>query len=281
MKELSTFLQEDGTKRYSVQVPDFIADRESFDHYEKDRFLSMELNLKKGDILFDVGSELGWQSAIYAKFVGAENMCLFEPAAELWPTIKQVWEANNLEVPLMTSRVLVSNKTGGVGLVNRRCWPSEAQKEPLESYDNWAAIHSFVVSGELPEVRLDDFVKFNAMPTPQAITMDVEGAEGRVLEGAWDVLLNQRPLVWVSIHPEERLKKYDTSREEILQFMLDAGYKNQYLGVDHESHYFFYPMERDVVLVNSPWMTHGTRHETFEQKIPDWKDPWQVERAPW
>src|SRR5579859_2107197 len=103
MKVLQTFLQEDGSYRYSINAPDFIADREERPHYEKDRFASMEANLHKGDILFDVGCELGWQSAIYARFVGPENMCLFEHVRELWPTIKEIWKMNGYEFPLTTS----------------------------------------------------------------------------------------------------------------------------------------------------------------------------------
>jgi hypothetical protein len=60
--------------RYTVKMPEHIADPVNWEHWEKERCLSMETNLRKGDILFDIGSETGWASAIYARFVGPENM---------------------------------------------------------------------------------------------------------------------------------------------------------------------------------------------------------------
>lgn len=284
MKELQTFLMEDGTRRYTVKVPDFIAEHEDFPHWEKDRLFSMEQNLKRGDVLFDVGSELGWQSAIYAKFVGAGNLCLFEPAAELWPTIREIWAANQLRVPKTTFCGLVSNRTmdeNAPATVHEYYWPDPAFGEALKSYDNWAAIHSFLTTGQTSEISLDDFCELTGI-IPTAITMDIEGAEMRALQGASKILTENKPLVWVSIHPEVRLRKYGTSRNEILSFMVSHGYSYQYLGVDHEEHYFFYPMtSNDAVIVDSPWGTNGKRNMYFEEAIPNWDDPWKVEKATW
>lgn len=277
MKLLQTFLQEDGTKRYRINVPNFIAEHEDFDHFEKDRFLSMEKNLRKGDILFDVGTELGWQSAIYSGFVGPENMCLFEPDDKLWPTIKELWGMNQLSDPLSCYAGLVSDRYHGHLDLPLRCWPKWVNGKPLEQYSNWAAVHSF--SG-LPEMSLDFFVTHLGI-VPAAVTIDVEGAEGRVLEGALSTLSDLRPLVWVSIHPEVRLAKYGTCKKRIKEFMSKLGYSEQYLGIDHEEHYFFYPKHRKVVLVDSPWRTNGSRNFSFEEKIPNWQDPWDVERATW
>jgi len=141
MKPIRTFLQEDGSRRYQVLAPDFIAEREDYPHYEKDRFASMEVNLKKGDVLFDVGTETGWQSAIYARFVGAENMCLFEHVPELWPTIKQVWDANSLPLPLATYCGFVSNRTTQAYRPLGGPWPDEAVTgEPLTDFSTWSTM---------------------------------------------------------------------------------------------------------------------------------------------
>ena len=269
-KLLRTFLQEDGSRRYQVWVPDFIADREDYPHYEKDRFLSMEMNLHQGDVLFDIGTETGWQSAIYARFVGGENMCLFEHVAELWPTIKQIWEANDLPRPKATYCGFVSNREAFSPHFWQGLWPVEACGSPLTDETTWSVIHSSTVG---PELMIDQFVKSSGV-IPRALTIDVEGAEFRVLSGAHETLLEHRPLVWVSLHPELRMKTYHKSKQAVRDFIKDCGYERQYLGVDHEEHDFCYPKELagKVVLVDSPWMTHATRHESFEEKILGWKD---------
>jgi FkbM family methyltransferase len=282
VKELRTFLNEDGTRRYRVAVPDFIADREDFPHWEKDRLLSMDMNLAPRDVLFDVGAELGWQSAIYAGFVAPCHIHLFEPAAELWPTIRAIWDANHLPVPGATCAALVSNRTWGEPVIARWGWPDVAYRPALTGYDNWAAIHSYGLTGVLPEISLDEFVARTGV-VPTAIAVDVEGAEGRVLRGAARILREHRPRVWVSLHPDVRLAKYGTSKDAIRKFVCGFDYDEQYLGTDHEEHWFFYPRERrgDVVLVDSPWMTHGRRDARFEEVIPGWRDPWDAERATW
>jgi hypothetical protein len=89
-------------KKYRVKVPEFLEERWIPD-WEAERFASMRANLKEGDTLFDVGAEAGWISAIYAQFVGGGNMVLVEPCAELWPSIKATWEANELGIPRLTA----------------------------------------------------------------------------------------------------------------------------------------------------------------------------------
>lgn len=45
--------------RYKVKIPKFLADyNQWWGDWEKERFRSMEENLKRGDILFDVGAEI-------------------------------------------------------------------------------------------------------------------------------------------------------------------------------------------------------------------------------
>src|SRR3990167_7991359 len=70
-----------------------------WDNWERARFESMSANLKPGMTLFDVGSEQGDVSCVYAQMVGGENMVLFEPNPRNWPNIKALWAANNLPDP--------------------------------------------------------------------------------------------------------------------------------------------------------------------------------------
>lgn len=272
MKKLNTFLQPDGSYQYSIWAPDVVVDREERPHYEKDRFASMEANLKKGDVLFDVGSELGWQSAIYAKFVGPENVCLFEPHPELWPVIHEIWMMNYDVPPLLTWPGFVSNRTTAHNEIRRWSWPLSSRVDLLpDLFERWSEIHA---STNHPEIRLSDVVEETHV-TPAAVTIDVEGAELRVLRGSHYLLRCVRPLFWVSVHPRIRLEKFDgATKERIFELFESYDYRRQYLGVDHEEHYFFYPAERvdRVALVDSPWMTHGKRDMTFEEAIPDWQD---------
>lgn len=271
MKKLKTFLQPDGTYRYQINAPAWVVDREERPHYEKDRFASMEANLKRGDVLFDVGAELGWQSCIYAQFVGPENMILIERVMEFWPTIKDTWEANFDVKPKATFPGFASFRTRASFEPDsfRDSWPHVAYFPKMENFVGWK---DFLMCDTGSEVALDKL--FAKTTVVNAITIDVEGAELKVLFGAEKILAEQRPLVWVSVHPAQRLAAFGAKKHEIFELMAEHGYQCQYLGVDHEEHYFFYPAERasQVTLVDSPWGTYGKRDVTFEQAMPDWKD---------
>src|ERR1700687_3651750 len=209
------FLLESGAHRYSVMVPAFMADPAhfSYDHNEKDRFVSMEANLKRGDILFDIGAELGWMSSIFATFVGPENVCLFESVPELWPNLKSIWEANSLGIPRSTCRAFVSRKTTEP-IIFQSSWPPESGALPVEDLSRWSAIHA---NPQSPLIRIDDFVERTGI-VPSALTIDIEGAEMWALEGSSEILRRYRPFAWVSIHPKLRLAKFGTDKDTLLAF---------------------------------------------------------------
>ena len=114
-----------------------------------------------------------------------------------------------------------------------------------------------------------------------ALAIDVEGGEGRALECAAWTLYRHQPLIWVSLHPDVPLAKYGTSKEAILERFARLGYTFQYLGVDHEEHWFLYPFGRKVVHVPQAWGSRARRDLTFEEAHPGWEDPWKVEKAMW
>ena len=73
---------------YELMLNEPLASWDVWDYWESARVKSMEKELNRGDILFDVGSETGWCNLVYAKIVGPENMVLIEPSPEFWPNIK-------------------------------------------------------------------------------------------------------------------------------------------------------------------------------------------------
>lgn len=270
MKQLKTFLQPDGTYRYVINAPDWVVDREERPHYEKDRFASMEANLKYGDVLFDVGAELGWQSVIYAKFVGPEHVVLIERVPEFWPTIREIWEENFKQRPYACFCGFASDRTTEYVLdPSANGWAVALLGKPMVDFSRW---RDALTSVQGNEITLDDL---SSSTTPvNAITIDVEGAELKVLAGAEKILARSRPLIWVSVHPRQRLEAFGAQKDQIFRLMHTHSYNWQYLGVDHEEHWFFYPTERadEVVLVESPGGTYGKRNLSFEQAMPNWMD---------
>lgn len=225
---------QDHVYEYELNLPHFLASWDVWDYWERERLSSMKKNLKKGDVLYDIGAETGWLSVLYAQFVGAENMVLVEPAAEFWPNIYRTWKANHSATPRKCYQGLFSDKDVDKVKCSQR-WPASSKKSLVDNLQ-YQYIHEHAES--VPEVTLDKFVEVTGV-VPDALTIDTEGSELLVLRGSTKTLKKHKPLVWVSIHPDLSERHYKTSRDDLLRFMYDHGYKSELLGVDHEEHWLF------------------------------------------
>jgi FkbM family methyltransferase len=220
----------------SVILPNFVVDYVAnwWRFWEAARFMDMKSKLRHGDILFDVGTETGWISAIYAQFVGGENICLFEPEPRNWPNIKATWRANELEKPLSTFCGLVGDKNTGKFCCD--VWPKESNSTELIA--TAATAYRYIGDPNIPEITLDDFVRLTDI-VPDALTIDVEGAEYLVLTGAKEILRKYHPIVWLSIHDRKDVVKYGGSPEKIHEFMHELGYTSSFMEEDHEAHWVY------------------------------------------
>jgi FkbM family methyltransferase len=229
--------------RWNLWLPDNIADWDAItgDHvarrgWEFVRFKSMQEHMRYGDIVYDIGAEHGWISAILAReFVGAENMVLIEPSPEFWVNIRRTWKWNNLDAPAACWAGFMSDD----GEVPETWdWPScadaakpEVPGMPYKSLGRDVAV---------PSTSVDIFSKATGV-TPTVLNIDVEGAEGRVLRGARRNLRENFDLnnIWVSIHPDLMERDFDEQRDDLVAWMGDMGWKGENLGYDHEEHWHF------------------------------------------
>jgi FkbM family methyltransferase len=218
---------------YKIKLPDWLAIWDVFADWEREHLFSMAKELKKGDILFDIGAELGWQSVVFSRIVGAENMVLVEPSTEMWGNIKAIWNKNNKVKPLSCYRGLFSDKTTNKKvLLNNKFPRSKSELTVGLSYRN------IFEHKKLPQIKLDDYVALTGI-IPDAITIDVEGAELLVLKGAEQTLRNNKVKVWISIHPELMEKHYNSYDEEVHRFMKELGYKGEFLAKPCEEHWYY------------------------------------------
>lgn len=238
--------------RREMILPDQIADwdaitgnHEDRQGWEFERFESFGKHLKRGMTFFDVGAEHGWISAVIGReFVGPENMVLFEPSPEFWINLRLIWEANDLPAPKACFPGFVSSSSSVKSVSRAPKWPKWTGNGTAEvnamAYRSMSNPKDVI---EIPTVSIDDFVRMTKIH-PEVINVDVEGAEIFVMQGARTTLMEDRPLVWLSVHPDLMLRDFGFSRVEALfEFMSNSGYGREYLGTDHEQHHFFAPLE--------------------------------------
>lgn len=225
--------------RWDFWVPDNVANWDAITSWERERLASMEEHLKPGMILYDIGAEHGWLSAIYGTFVDHENMVLVEPSPFFWPNIRRVWEMNGFKLPLATWCAYAGAKNEGE-IDAGYPWParSDGPECDAQAYVSLA----FENGHGLPTLTIDWISCIR--PSPGAVTIDVEGAELLVLQGSEYVLRIDRPLVWVSIHEDLMVRDYHTDAEDLYHYMGDLDYANEFIARDHETHVLFTPRER-------------------------------------
>lgn len=220
---------------YSFWLNEPLASWDVFSYWEKERIFSMREHLRKGDVLFDIGTEQGWCNLVYAEIVGPENMVLIEPTPEFWPNIKTVWEKNFDIEPNAFYDGFFSDKTTEKRAGRRFLfWPSDSEGDLIDR-NSYRYIHEHK---DIPQITIDDYVEMTGI-LPDALTMDTEGSELLILRGAEKTLKRLSLKVWVSIHPDLGLRDYGIKAEETIKFMNDLGYKAQFLAKDHEEHYYF------------------------------------------
>lgn len=226
---------------FDIWVPDSIAEWDAVagdSNWERARLTSMLTTLQPGDVVYDIGAEHGWMSVILGIRVGGENMVLVEPSQEFWPNIKLGWEKNGLLTPLATAQAFAGDELAPSG-VHVMGWPPDANGPECGAM---AYRHPNHHAESIQTVSID-FITLATGRPPKGITIDVEGAELGVLQGAWHTLRNDRPNVWVSVHDDLMRRDFGTSPAELITYMRQLDYRMVDLGYDHEHHMYFVPIE--------------------------------------
>lgn len=219
---------------WTYWVPDSVADWDAPSHWERERLASMQQHLRPGHVLYDIGTEHGWLSAVYGSFCGHGNMVLVEPSPEFWPNIKGVWQHNGFPGPIACFQAFAGDEVHGDPVND--VWPacSDGPEVGGMAY-RYLNQHTETV----PTITIDE-IAYRTRP-PDAITIDIEGAELVALRGAYDVLTQDRPLVWCSIHVDLMERDFGHADTELHQHMDSLAYDGEHIHTDHEQHWLFRP----------------------------------------
>jgi len=148
---------------------------------ELDEIAIMQRFVRRGDVAFDIGANIGLHSILLSRLVGPQGkLCVFEPNVELLPALRHtVGQLGNATLYAFA----LSNKQGSSTLFV----PSDHSTASLA---DWTA-SSPVFSEDGPshvvtcdERRTDNLIAEHTLPQPDFIKCDVEGAELLVFEGA-------------------------------------------------------------------------------------------------
>lgn len=228
--------------KWRMWMPPWRAARPEWDiengGWEVERLDAMHDTVKPGDIVWDIGAEEGDMSCLLSMW-SEGGAVLFEPNPKVWPCTRMTFQANGQKpvrwfVGFASASTEPAKKPEKVW--DHEGWPSCAWDEPIPAH---GFRHLAQDTTNTPQVKIDDFC--SATTVPDVITMDVEGSELHVLQGARQTLLKNKPTVFVSVHPTFMLDLYDQHPGMLLQYMADLGYTEEHLATDHEEHWVFRP----------------------------------------
>lgn len=149
--------------------------------------------LKPGDVVFDVGGNVGLYTAVLAKTVGPDGLVVvFEPDRQNYSHLQENLELN--------------------GLSNVRCFQKalgdkggQAKLYSSKVIGNMSLVHQEGEGGvgEMVDIAVgDDLIASTGLAVPRVVKVDVEGFEFAVLQGLRKTLLQPKcQLVCCEVHP--------------------------------------------------------------------------------
>ncbi len=146
-------------------------------------------SLHTGDVVWDVGANIGSLTLLAARIVGpGGHVVAFEPDADCARAIRTNAALNDLhQVEVVEAAVAARSGVADLVVVRDRLWTR------LASVGDH---HQGEQRVEVPTVALDDL----AGPQPALIKIDVEGAELDVVAGMTRLLREARPIVVCEMH---------------------------------------------------------------------------------
>ena len=200
--------------------------------YEPDVSQAIARIVGEGDVVVDVGANIGYFSALLGAIVGSSGRVLsFEPGAENLARLRANLAANAL-ANVTIVEAAASDAAGDIAFyVNRDNSAGNALWNPgLFPGNDKSKANASVV--RLRATTLDDEIQRLGLPLPKLIKIDTEGAEHKVLQGARRLLQGAAvPYVLAELHAFG-LTQMGSSQEALRGFMEGFGYSTFALYFD-------------------------------------------------
>jgi FkbM family methyltransferase len=174
--------------------------------------------VRKGTVVFDVGANIGLMAVPVLQTCPSCEVISFEPSPSSLPFLQRTASESGYEKRWRIIGKALSNSNGEAELQIGD--GRDALFEGLRSGDSIANPRSVKV----PTTTLSQEWHNLGRPNVSVIKIDVEGAEGLVLQGANELLETCRPhllVEWVQAY----LNRFETSSEELFALAAELRYR--------------------------------------------------------
>lgn len=177
----------------------------------------IEKNVKKGDIVLDIGANIGFYTLILAKLVGKKGkVYAFEADKNNFKILKKNVEINGYK---------------NIILINKAIWNKKGSIKFYVNKKNTAGNSTYrgknLEHDEIESIKLDDYFKKNKKVN--FIKMDIEGSEGRAIKGMSNLLKENKNIkIITEFYPKflnQIGKEINYSAKNYLDFLKKIGFK--------------------------------------------------------
>ena len=186
-----------------------------FLEYERWETRALRRLVRPGWRALDVGANVGYYTLLLANLVGPTgNVWSFEPAADTFASLERNVGLNpKSSARIRLLRLALSDREGSASLVTG-------------THHGLARLGEAADAGAEPVsvTTLDRLLEHEGRPQVDLIKVDIEGAEGRLLDGAAATLERCRPWLMVELYPAG-LALFGTSVEQVAGALRRRGYE--------------------------------------------------------
>jgi FkbM family methyltransferase len=174
--------------------------------YELDKQKSFYCSLKKGDVAYDLGANVGYYSLLASQAVGSTGRVVcFEPSLRNIGYLRRHLRLNSISnCDVIEAAVSSSN---GIAFFDHG--PNSFEGHLAKESENTASVKT---------VSLDSLVSSGQLQPPTVVKCDIEGAEHEALLGARSTLERFSPIIFLATHGPDMHKR-------CCDFLSNLGYE--------------------------------------------------------
>ena len=177
-----------------------------------DRFIS---HFKPTDTIIDVGANIGYTTLLFSKATPAGKVFSIEPSKELFNTVTEHLCLNKIK-NVIGLNIGLGEKAMSA-LLYKVSENNSGMNRVFEHTETSFNSESIIIK------TLDDVVKEQKIEKVDAIKIDVEGYEYKILKGAYNTLRSYKPVLLIEID-NFNLKEQQSSPLEIFKFLTELNY---------------------------------------------------------
>ena len=182
--------------------------------YEKNETNFVKDSVNKGDIVIDIGANIGYYTLMFAKLVGdTGKIYAFEPDPKNFSILEKNIQVNGYNNIILEKKA-VSNKLGKSTLYMSENSAGSSMHKPNNVVDQ--------IYVDL--ITLDNYFEVNTI-TPDFIKIDIEGYELNALKGMESILQSSdKTKIMIEYNPLTK-KEFNSDPMDNLTFLSELGFK--------------------------------------------------------